>query len=40
MLKNHMGNIIKAQKKKIKITSSKSVKPTKNIRNIYLKKRM
>ena len=37
MLKNHMGNIIKTQ---IKITSSKSVKPTKNVINFYLKKRM
>ena len=37
MLINHMGNIIKAY---IKITSSKSAKPTKKMKNFYLKKRM
>ena len=36
MLINHIDIIIKAQ---IKITSSKSVKPTKKIRNFYLKKK-
>ena len=36
MLINHMDIIIKAY---IKITSSKSVKPTKKFRNFYLKKR-
>ena len=36
MLINHMDIIIKAY---IKITSSKSVKPTKKMRNFYLKKK-